>query len=355
MNIVKLRHKPCSRSQGSHDRNILVSLFLVRAGRFEKSNRKLKAESPSPMVSSLRLRPLQPRCDDSSGPEALRRHNQLTSGSGIRRGSGSGVGTRGKIGQVELRSDNVLEWSFTDRLSDHANKHWLERGGGQPGYLGRLRQGWPGLSAGAPGPGAGCQHPQLPGLRAPDVRSGLRPHGGGEPPAEPARGLCQHQEQWQAHLLHAGHAGEQIRAGWSDDDNILMKVGRDASGWTGSGEKQLKKMMDMPALSEVDWTRNDISQHNFGLFQKYFGSVQNHFKLVHVLLYYIFVQLFWNDITIFWDENIVYFFNWEKKLFWTNNKFFYLIFINKLSWYHPKISYENIAQKDINKFQICRR
>ena len=40
-------------------------------------------------------------------------------------------------------------------------------------------------------------------------------------------------------------------------DNIPVKVGRDASGWTGSGEKQLKKMMDMPALSEVDWTRND--------------------------------------------------------------------------------------------------
>ena len=35
------------------------------------------------------------------------------------------------------------------------------------------------------------------------------------------------------------------------------QVGRDASGWTGSGQKQLKKMMDLPALSEVDWTRND--------------------------------------------------------------------------------------------------
>ena len=42
-----------------------------------------------------------------------------------------------------------------------------------------------------------------------------------------------------------------------DSNNIPVKVGRDASGWTGSGEKQLKKMMDMPALSEVDWTRND--------------------------------------------------------------------------------------------------
>ena len=41
----------------------------------------------------------------------------------------------------------------------------------------------------------------------------------------------------------------------------------------------------------------------------------------------------------------------KKKLFWTNKKFVYLIFINKLSWYHPKITYENIVQKDMNKFQ----
>ena len=40
----------------------------------------------------------------------------------------------------------------------------------------------------------------------------------------------------------------------------------------------------------------------------------------------------------------------EKNLFWTNKKFVYLIFINKLSWYHPKIMYENIVQKDMNKF-----
>ena len=38
---------------------------------------------------------------------------------------------------------------------------------------------------------------------------------------------------------------------------LAMQVGRDASGWTGSGQKQLRRMMDMPALSEVDWTRND--------------------------------------------------------------------------------------------------
>ena len=46
------------------------------------------------------------------------------------------------------------------------------------------------------------------------------------------------------------------------------------------------------------------------------------------------------------------FFNWEKKLFWTNKKFVYLIFINKLWWYHPKITYENIVLKDMNKFQV---
>ena len=63
-------------------------------------------------------------------------------------------------------------------------------------------------------------------------------------------------------------------------------------------------------------------------------------KLVHVLLYDIFVNTLFRDyITIIWDENIVYFFEWEKKN-WTNNTFVYLIFINKLSWYHPKISYK---------------
>ena len=36
----------------------------------------------------------------------------------------------------------------------------------------------------------------------------------------------------------------------------------------------------------------------------------------------------------------------KKTLFWTNNKFVYLIFINKLLWYHPKITYENIVQKE---------
>ena len=50
------------------------------------------------------------------------------------------------------------------------------------------------------------------------------------------------------------------------------------------------------------------------------------------------------------DESIVYFFNWEKNLFQTNKKFVYLIFINKLSWYHPKITFENIVQKEMNKF-----
>ena len=42
---------------------------------------------------------------------------------------------------------------------------------------------------------------------------------------------------------------------------LAMQVGRDVSasdwGWTGSGQKQLKKMMDLPALREADWTRND--------------------------------------------------------------------------------------------------
>ena len=57
-------------------------------------------------------------------------------------------------------------------------------------------------------------------------------------------------------------------------------------------------------------------------------------------------------MTIIWNENIVYFFNWEKKnLFLTNKAFLYLIFINKL-WYHPKITYENIVQKDMNKFHL---
>ena len=55
---------------------------------------------------------------------------------------------------------------------------------------------------------------------------------------------------------------------------------------------------------------------------------------------------------IIWDENIVYFFNWEKTLLWTNKKFIYLIFINKLLWYHPKITYENIVQKDMHKFNV---
>ena len=63
-------------------------------------------------------------------------------------------------------------------------------------------------------------------------------------------------------------------------------------------------------------------------------------------------MLFWDDITIIWDENIVYFFNWEKKLFWTNKKFVYLIFVNKLLWYHPKITYKNIIQKDMNRFIV---
>ena len=42
-----------------------------------------------------------------------------------------------------------------------------------------------------------------------------------------------------------------------------------------------------------------------------------------------FWTLFWDDITIIWDENIVYFYNREKKLFWTNKKFVYLIFMSK--------------------------
>ena len=37
-----------------------------------------------------------------------------------------------------------------------------------------------------------------------------------------------------------------------------------------------------------------------------------------------FCTLFLDDIKIIWDENIVYFFNWERKLFWTNRTFVYL-------------------------------
>ena len=37
-------------------------------------------------------------------------------------------------------------------------------------------------------------------------------------------------------------------------------------------------------------------------------------------------------------------------MFWTNKKFVYLIFIKKLSLYHPKMNYENIIKKDMNKF-----
>ena len=48
---------------------------------------------------------------------------------------------------------------------------------------------------------------------------------------------------------------------------------------------------------------------------------------------------------------IVFTFLTEKKnLFWSNKKFVYLIFINKLLWYHPKITYENILQKDRKEF-----
>ena len=65
-----------------------------------------------------------------------------------------------------------------------------------------------------------------------------------------------------------------------------------------------------------------------------------------------FCTIFWDDITIIWYENIVYFHNWEKKMLWINKKFVYLIFINKLSWHHPKIMYENIVQKDMNKLLI---
>ena len=38
---------------------------------------------------------------------------------------------------------------------------------------------------------------------------------------------------------------------------LAMQVGRDPSGLTGSGQDQLKKMSDLPSLSEVDWARND--------------------------------------------------------------------------------------------------
>ena len=42
----------------------------------------------------------------------------------------------------------------------------------------------------------------------------------------------------------------------------------------------------------------------------------------------------------------------KKKLLWANKEFVYINFINKLSWYHPKITYENIVQKDMNKFLV---
>ena len=48
---------------------------------------------------------------------------------------------------------------------------------------------------------------------------------------------------------------------------LAMQVGRDPGGWTnggsrasgssGSGQEQLRKMMDLPALNEMDWARND--------------------------------------------------------------------------------------------------
>ena len=46
------------------------------------------------------------------------------------------------------------------------------------------------------------------------------------------------------------------------------------------------------------------------------------------------------------------FFTVKTKLFWTKPKFDYLIFIDKSSRYHPEITYENIVQKDMNKFQV---
>ena len=45
----------------------------------------------------------------------------------------------------------------------------------------------------------------------------------------------------------------------------------------------------------------------------------------------------------------------KNTLFWTNKKFVHLIFINKLSWYHPKITYENVVQKDMNKFFVFKK
>ena len=37
------------------------------------------------------------------------------------------------------------------------------------------------------------------------------------------------------------------------------------------------------------------------------------YRLAHVLRLLYFCTLFWDDITIIWKENIVYFFNLEKK------------------------------------------
>ena len=68
-------------------------------------------------------------------------------------------------------------------------------------------------------------------------------------------------------------------------------------------------------------------------------------KLVHDLLYDIFVCYFGMKI-------LFTFLSEKKNLFRINKKFVYLIFKNKLSWYHPKITYENIVQKVMNKFFV---
>ena len=64
---------------------------------------------------------------------------------------------------------------------------------------------------------------------------------------------------------------------------------------------------------------------------------------------FLYVILGWYHNNLGWKYCLLFYLR-KKKLFWTNKKLVYLIFINKISWYHPKIAYENIVQKDMNKF-----
>ena len=73
------------------------------------------------------------------------------------------------------------------------------------------------------------------------------------------------------------------------------------------------------------------------------------FKTCSCSFVWYFRTLFWDDVIIIWDENIVY----EKKnLLMTNKKFFLLNFLATNYRDHPKITYENIVQKDMKKFHF---